>query len=64
MNVVFRCARSEWQPRGDYIAFLGGPCVASLIYTVRLSTRGILQYTYQYTDEDAIFEVQVGCFNI
>ena len=51
--------RSEWQTRGDYIAFPGGPCVASLVYTVRLIKPGALRYTYQYPDDDAIFEFQV-----
>ena len=40
------------------MAFPGGPCVASLAYTVRLDKPGSLQYTYQYPDDDAIFEFQ------
>ena len=52
------CSRSEWQTRGDYIAFPGGPCVASLVYTVRLSQAGSMTFTYQYPDDDAIFEFQ------
>lgn len=41
------------------MAFPGGPCVASLVYTVRLMQEGTLRYTYQYPDDDAIFEFQV-----
>ena len=55
--------RSEWQTRGDYVAFPGGPCVASLVYTVRLMQEGTLRYTYQYPDDDAIFEFQVKIKN-
>lgn len=54
--------RSEWQTRGDYVAFPGGPCVASLVYTLRLIQEGTLRYTYQYPDDDAIFEFQVRTF--
>ena len=50
---------SEWQTRGDYIAFPGGSCVATLVYTVRLIQPGALHYTYQYPDDDTIFEFQV-----
>lgn len=52
-------SRSEWQTRGDYIAFPGGSCVATLVYTVRLIQPGALHYTYQYPDDDTIFEFQV-----
>ena len=52
------CSRSEWKARGDFIAFPGGPCVASLTYTVRLSRPGSVHYVYQYADDDAIFEFQ------
>ena len=52
------CSRSEWKARGDFIAFPGGPCVATLTYTVRLSRPGSVHYVYQYADDDAIFEFQ------
>lgn len=52
-------SRSEWQTHGDYIAFPGGSCVATLVYTVRLIQPGALHYTYQYPDDDTIFEFQV-----
>ncbi|XP_046636514.1 endosome/lysosome-associated apoptosis and autophagy regulator family member 2-like isoform X2 [Daphnia pulicaria] len=52
------CSKSEWQTRGDYIAFPGGSCVATLVYTVRLIQPGALHYTYQYPDDDTIFEFQ------
>ena len=58
MTGIVGCSRSEWQTRGDYIAFPGGPCVASLTYTLRLDKPGSLHYTYQYPDDDAIFEFQ------
>lgn len=51
--------RYGWQPRGDVIASPGGPCAASMVYTVKLVKAGVLFYTYQYTDENTIFEFQV-----
>jgi len=57
-KAAHNCSRSEWQTVGDYMAFPGGPCVASLTYSLRLDKAGSIQYTYQYPDDDAIFEFQ------
>ncbi|XP_071449238.1 endosome/lysosome-associated apoptosis and autophagy regulator family member 2-like [Hetaerina americana] len=55
------CSRYGWEPRGDFIASLGGPCAATLTYTVHLVKPGNLTYIYQYSDKDVIvfdFEAQ------
>lgn len=48
-----------WQPRGDFLAFPGGPCAATLTYTVHLVKPGNLSYLYQYADRDIIFDFEV-----
>lgn len=48
-----------WQPRGDVLASRGGQCAAVLVYTVKLVKPGAVKYTYQFTDDNIIFEFQV-----
>ena len=48
-----------WQPRGDFLAFPGGPCAATLSYTVHLVKPGNLSYLYQFADRDIIFDFEV-----
>ncbi|KAG8225691.1 hypothetical protein J437_LFUL001723 [Ladona fulva] len=52
------CSRYGWEPRGDFIASLGGPCTATLTYTVHLVKPGNLSYVYQHTDKDVIFDFE------
>ncbi|CAL4108298.1 unnamed protein product [Meganyctiphanes norvegica] len=52
------CSSYGWQARGDVLASKGGPCAAVLVYTVKLVKPGSLFYTYQYNDENLIFEFQ------
>lgn len=47
--------------KGDVLSSNGGHCAAVLVYTVKLVKDGSVTYTYQYTDEDIIFEFQVSC---
>lgn len=51
--------RYGWQPRGDVLASRGGQCAAVLVYTVKLVKPGAVKYTYQFTDDNIIFEFQV-----
>ncbi|KAK2719037.1 hypothetical protein QYM36_006154 [Artemia franciscana] len=51
--------RSAWQPRGTYLGFFGGSCVASLYLNVNLVSQGFVLTEYQYADEDVIFELQI-----
>ena len=51
--------RYGWQPRGDVLASQAGQCAEVLVYTVKLVKPGALIYTYQYTDENIIFQFQV-----
>lgn len=46
-------------PKGSYIASLAGGCSASLSYSVNLVKPGEVKFTYQHTDEDAIFQYTV-----
>nr|XP_053628310.1 endosome/lysosome-associated apoptosis and autophagy regulator family member 2-like [Cherax quadricarinatus] len=48
--------RYGWQAKGDVLASKGGQCAAVLVYTVKLVKPGAVHYTYQYSDEDIIFE--------
>lgn len=52
--------RYGWQPRGNFLASLGGPCAATLTYTVHLVKPGNLTYVYQFSDKDIIFDFEVG----
>nr|CAD7265227.1 unnamed protein product [Timema shepardi] len=51
-------SRYGWQPSGDFLASLGGPCAATLTYTVHLVKPGNLSYVYQYSDKDVIFDFE------
>ncbi|XP_033608891.1 UPF0577 protein KIAA1324-like homolog [Cryptotermes secundus] len=52
------CSNYGWQPRGDFLAFTGGPCAATLTYTVHLVKPGNLSYLYQFSDRDIIFDFE------
>nr|CAD7428449.1 unnamed protein product [Timema monikensis] len=52
--------RYGWQPSGDFLASLGGPCAATLTYTVHLVKPGNLSYVYQYSDKDVIFDFELS----
>ncbi|KAK7063026.1 hypothetical protein SK128_018005 [Halocaridina rubra] len=52
------CGEFGWQPRGDVLASEGGPCASVLVYTVKLVKPGEVLYTYQYPDENIIFEFE------
>lgn len=52
------CNENGWQGKGDVLASKGGPCAAVLVYTVKLVKPGAVHYTYQYTNEEIIFEFQ------
>ncbi|XP_066943846.1 endosome/lysosome-associated apoptosis and autophagy regulator family member 2-like isoform X1 [Macrobrachium rosenbergii] len=52
------CNEFGWQASGDVLASKGGPCAAVLVYTVKLVKPGAVRYTYQYPDENIIFEFQ------
>ncbi|XP_063598992.1 endosome/lysosome-associated apoptosis and autophagy regulator family member 2-like isoform X2 [Penaeus indicus] len=52
------CGAYGWQPRGDVLASRGGQCAAVLVYTVKLVKPGAVKYTYQFTDDNIIFEFQ------
>ncbi|KAF4529029.1 hypothetical protein B566_EDAN017484 [Ephemera danica] len=52
------CSLYGWQPRGEYLASLGGPCAATLTYTVHLVKPGNLSYIYQYSNKDVIFDFE------
>ncbi|CAG2066895.1 unnamed protein product [Timema podura] len=58
-TVDVNCSRYGWQPSGDFMASLGGPCAATLTYTVHLVKPGNLSYVYQYSDKDVIFDFEV-----
>ncbi|XP_042213922.1 endosome/lysosome-associated apoptosis and autophagy regulator family member 2-like isoform X1 [Homarus americanus] len=61
------CSEYGWQAKGDVLASKGGQCAAVLVYTVKLVKPGAVSYTYQYTDEDIMFEFQAQdeeCQNI
>ncbi|XP_049781740.1 endosome/lysosome-associated apoptosis and autophagy regulator family member 2-like [Schistocerca cancellata] len=57
-NVEVNCSRFGWQPKGEFIASLGGPCAATLTYTVHLVKPGNMTYIYQYSDKDVIFDFE------
>nr|CAD7198798.1 unnamed protein product [Timema douglasi] len=57
-TVDVNCSRYGWQPSGDFLASLGGPCAATLTYTVHLVKPGNLSYVYQYSDKDVIFDFE------
>ena len=46
-------------PRGKYIAAMTGECAAQLVYSVNLVQPGRVSFTYQYTDDDAVFHFTV-----
>ncbi|KAK3864258.1 hypothetical protein Pcinc_028364 [Petrolisthes cinctipes] len=52
------CSEYGWQTKGDVLASKGGQCAAILVYTVKLVKPGAVRYTYQYTDQDIIFEFE------
>ncbi|XP_068081917.1 endosome/lysosome-associated apoptosis and autophagy regulator family member 2 isoform X2 [Anabrus simplex] len=52
------CSWYGWHTRGEFLASLGGPCAATLTYTVHLVKPGNLTYVYQYSDKDVIFDFE------
>lgn len=52
------CSQFGWQPAGDVIASPLSPCTSILIYTARLVKPGNLTYTYQYVDDNVVFQFQ------
>ncbi|CAG0879037.1 unnamed protein product [Darwinula stevensoni] len=54
------CHKYGWKAQGNYLASISGFCVTSLIYTVTLVRRGILEFSYQYPDDNVLFEFEIA----
>ncbi|GFY63450.1 UPF0577 protein KIAA1324-like [Trichonephila inaurata madagascariensis] len=52
------CSEYGWKPKKSFISSHGGPCAATLSYSVELVKPGVLSYTYQYTDPSILFNFE------
>ncbi|KFM76151.1 UPF0577 protein-like-like protein, partial [Stegodyphus mimosarum] len=52
------CSEYGWKPQKSFISSHGGPCAATLTYSVKLVKPGVLSYTYQYTDPSILFNFE------
>lgn len=57
-NVESNCSDYGWKTQKSFISSYGGPCAATLTYSVKLVKPGVLSYTYQYTDPSIIFNFE------
>ena len=52
------CSEYGWKAQKSFVSSHGGPCAATLSYSVKLVKPGILSYTYQYTDQSILFNFE------
>ncbi|XP_042895596.1 endosome/lysosome-associated apoptosis and autophagy regulator family member 2 isoform X1 [Parasteatoda tepidariorum] len=57
-GVGVNCSEFGWKPTKSFISSHGGPCAATLTYSVELVKPGVLSYTYQYTDPSILFNFE------
>ncbi|MEQ2199640.1 Endosome/lysosome-associated apoptosis and autophagy regulator member 2 [Xenoophorus captivus] len=53
------CNSSSWMPQGVYLESNRDECTVSLVYAVHLEKRGSVSFTYQYPDNNILFEFYV-----
>ncbi|MGH0155790.1 UNVERIFIED_CONTAM: hypothetical protein FKN15_006629 [Acipenser sinensis] len=50
------CDNSTWVPKGTYLESNRDDCTVSLIYAVHLKKQGSVSFSYQYVDNNVLFE--------
>ncbi|XP_033880704.2 endosome/lysosome-associated apoptosis and autophagy regulator family member 2-like [Acipenser ruthenus] len=50
------CDNSTWVPKGNYLESNRDDCTVSLIYAVHLKKQGSVSFSYQYVDNNVLFE--------
>ena len=61
MNVFYS---SGWRPSGSVILSMASDCAATLQYTANLVKAGEVRFSYQYTDDDAVFHFTVSFIKV
>uniref|UniRef100_A0A3P9J1C4 MRH domain-containing protein n=1 Tax=Oryzias latipes TaxID=8090 RepID=A0A3P9J1C4_ORYLA len=56
---VQSCNSSSWTPQGMYLESNRDECTVSLVYVVHLEKQGSVSFTYQYPDNNILFEFYV-----
>uniref|UniRef100_A0A3P9KG89 MRH domain-containing protein n=1 Tax=Oryzias latipes TaxID=8090 RepID=A0A3P9KG89_ORYLA len=57
---VQSCNSSSWTPQGMYLESNRDECTVSLVYVVHLEKQGSVSFTYQYPDNNILFEFYVS----
>ncbi|RXM99135.1 UPF0577 protein KIAA1324-like, partial [Acipenser ruthenus] len=53
---IVSCDNSTWVPKGNYLESNRDDCTVSLIYAVHLKKQGSVSFSYQYVDNNVLFE--------